>query len=137
PVRRVPGPGQRLEQSELLVLQLIALAENLDDLIIGIAMVGGGVVPRRMPQRTRDDRYLFLAQHVAGVLKMHEILELEGDVMQLHVGPGEEIHGVMIRVAAHEAEEIPDPIGDTKAEDPLVEGNRALDVGRKESDMPE
>ena len=68
---------------------------------------------------------------------MHEILELEGDVMQLHVGPGEEIHGVMIRVAAHEAEEIPDPIGDTKAEDPLVEGNRALDVGRKESDMPE
>ena len=64
---------------------VIELAEKLDDLIIGIAMVGGDVVPRPMPQRTPDDRYLFLAHHVAGVLKVHEILKLEGDVMQLHV----------------------------------------------------
>src|SRR5215467_3200275 len=68
---------------------------------------------------------------------MHEVLELERDVMKLHVRTGEEVHGVMIRIAAHEAEEIADPVGDAKAEHPLVERHGALDVGRVEGDMSE
>src|SRR6516164_5125163 len=57
--------------------------------------------------------------------------------MKRHVRAGEEVHGVMIRIAAHEAEEIADPVGDAKAEHPLVERHGALDVGRVEGDVSE
>src|SRR5215510_10114598 len=66
---------------------------------------------------------------------MHEVLELERDVMKLHVRTGEEVHGVMIRIATHEAEEIANPVGDAKAQHPLVECHGALDVGCEEGDM--
>src|SRR6266849_376281 len=68
---------------------------------------------------------------------MDEILELERDVMKLHVRSGEEIHGMMIGIAAHEAEEIADPVRDAKAENFLIEANGAPDVGSEEGDMPE
>src|SRR6266566_8270079 len=68
---------------------------------------------------------------------MDEVLELERDVMELHVRPGEEVHAVMIGIAAHEAEEIADPVRDAKAENLLVEADGALNVGRVESDMAE
>src|ERR1700686_2185525 len=57
--------------------------------------------------------------------------------MQLDSRAGEEIHGVMIRIAAHEAEEIADPVRDAKAQHFLVEGNGALDIGSEEGNMPE
>ena len=57
--------------------------------------------------------------------------------MKLHVRTGEEIHGVMIRIAAHEAEEIADPVGDAKAEHPLVKCDGALDIRRVEGDVSE
>src|SRR5271166_793395 len=63
---------------------------------------------------------------------MDEILELERDVMKLDVRPAEEVHGVMIGIAAHEAEEIADPVGDAKTEHLLVEADSALDVGGEE-----
>src|SRR6266436_1420546 len=130
-------PGARLEIAELLILHLVELAEELDHLLILVAMVSGDVVSRAVPQRTPDDRDLFLTHHLARVLQMHEVLELECDVMKLHVRTGEEIHGVMIWIAAHEAEEIADPVGDAKAEHPLVECHGALDVGREKGDVPE
>src|SRR5215468_8686905 len=130
-------PGARLEIAELLILHLVELAEELDHLLILVAMVGGDVVSRAVPQRTPDDRDLFLAHHLARVLQMHEVLELERDVMKFHVRTGEEVHGVMIRIAAHEAEEIADPVGDAKAEHPLVERHGALDVRRVEGDVSE
>src|SRR5262245_63222872 len=68
---------------------------------------------------------------------MHEVLELERDVMKLHVRTGEEVHGMMVGIAAHEAEEIADPVGDAKAQLALVECHGALDVGRVEGDMSE
>src|SRR6516165_5377619 len=137
PLRRVPMPGARLEIAELLVLHLVELAEELDHLLILVAMVSGDVVSWAVPQRTPDDRDLFLAHHLARVLQMHEVLELERDVMKLHVRTGEEVHGVMIRIAAHEAEEIADPVGDAKAEHSLVERHGALDVRREKGDMSE
>src|SRR6516165_9283509 len=68
---------------------------------------------------------------------MDEILELDRDVMELHVRPADEIASVMIGIAAHEAEEIADPVGDAKAEHLLVEADGTLDVGREKGDMPE
>ena len=68
---------------------------------------------------------------------MDEVLQLEGDMVQLHVRPGEEVHAVMVWIAAHETEEIADPVGDAKAENLLVESDRALDIRSKEGDMAE
>src|SRR6516225_10568370 len=68
---------------------------------------------------------------------MDEILELERDVMELHVRAAEEIDSVMIGIATHEAEEIADPVGDAKAEHLLVKADGTLDVGREKGDMPE
>src|SRR5262245_8218300 len=136
-LRRVVMPRARLEIAELLVLHLIELAEELDDLVVNVAMIGGDVVPRTVPQWPPDDRHPFLPHDLTRVLQMHEILELEGDMVKRHVGAGEEIHRVMTRIAAHEAEEIADPVGDAKAEDALVECDGALDVRRVEGDVSE
>src|SRR5262245_12050910 len=68
---------------------------------------------------------------------MDEILELEGDVVELGLRTAEEVHGVMIRVAAHEAEEIADPVGDAEAEHVLVEGNVEPDGGSEKRPVPE
>src|SRR5436190_6446993 len=68
---------------------------------------------------------------------MDEVFELERDVMQLHVRPGKEVHGVMIGITAHETEEIPDPVRHAKAEHLLVESDGTLNIGREEGDMPE
>ncbi len=43
----------------------------------------------------------------------------------------------MVRVAAHEAEEIADPVGDAEAQHLLIEAHGALDLGRIERDMAE
>src|SRR4029077_13634742 len=116
PLRRVVVPGARLEIAELLVGPLVELAEELDDLFVLVAMIGGDVVTGPMPQRSPDDRHLFLSHQLARVLQVHEILELKGDVMKFGIGSGEEVHGVMIAVAAHEAEEVADPVGNAKTQ---------------------
>src|SRR5215467_3722966 len=43
-LRRIVMPGARLEIAELLVLHLVELAEELDHLVVLVAMVGGDVV---------------------------------------------------------------------------------------------
>src|SRR5579884_3458070 len=56
PLRRVVMPGPRLEIAELLVDHLVELAEELDDLVVRIAVVGGDVVAGAVAQRSPDDR---------------------------------------------------------------------------------
>src|SRR6516225_10379047 len=65
PLRRVAVPRARFEIAELLVLHLVELAEELDNLLILVAMVSGDVVSRTVPQRTPDDRNLFLTHDLA------------------------------------------------------------------------
>ena len=43
----------------------------------------------------------------------------------------------MIRIAAHEDEEVADPVGDAESEDVLVEAHGGLDIGREERGMAE
>src|SRR5580704_13837146 len=73
PLRRVLMPGPRLEVAEVLVDHLVELAEELDHLIVGVAVVGGDVVPWPMAQRAPDDRNLALAEQVAGILQVDEV----------------------------------------------------------------
>src|SRR5262249_24109170 len=60
PLRRVAVPRARFEIAELLILHLVELAEELDDLLILVAMVIGDVVAWAVPQRAPNDRDLFL-----------------------------------------------------------------------------
>src|SRR5205809_885071 len=99
PLRRVVVPRARLEVAELLVLHLVELAEELDDLPILVAMIGGDVVSGPVPQRTPNDRDPLLSHRLARILQMHEVLELERDVVKLGLGAAEKIHGVMIGIA--------------------------------------
>src|SRR5215211_8801602 len=68
PLRLVVMPGTRLEISELLVEHLIELAEELDHVVVVVAVVGGDVVAGAVAQRPPDDRDLLLPQHLARVL---------------------------------------------------------------------
>src|SRR5262249_15269869 len=65
PLPRVAVPPAPLRTTELLILHLVELAEELDDLLILVAMVSGDVVSRAVPQRAPDDRDLFLAHDLA------------------------------------------------------------------------
>src|ERR1700682_554825 len=78
PLRRVLMPGPRLEIAEVLVHHLVELAEEFDHLIVGIAVIGGDVVAGAVAQRSPDDRDLALAEPVAGLLQVDEILQLGG-----------------------------------------------------------
>ncbi len=49
------------------------------------------------------------------VLQMDEVLQLERHVMHFRGRAADEIHGVMIRIAAHEHEEVGNPIRDPEA----------------------
>src|SRR5580692_12397861 len=81
PLRGVLMPGPWLEIAEVLVDHLVELAEEFDHLIVRVAVIGGDVVPGPVAQRAPDDRDLALAEQVAGILQVDEILQLEGHVV--------------------------------------------------------
>src|SRR5271170_8266251 len=120
PLRRIEMPRPRLEITKLFVEYLIELAKEFDDLIVRIAVIGGDIVPRAVAQRAPDDRDALLPEQVAGILQMNEVLQFEGHVMHFAIGAADEIHRMMIRVAAHEDEKVVDPVGDLKSEDLAV-----------------
>src|SRR5580700_9643828 len=74
PLRRVLMPGPRLEIAEVLVDHLVEFAEEFDHLVVRVAVIGGDVVARAVAQRAPDDRDLALAEQVAGILQVDEIL---------------------------------------------------------------
>src|SRR5579884_1098813 len=137
PLRRVLMPRPRLEIAELFIEHLVELAEQLDDLIVRIAVIGCDIVPRTVAQRPPDDRDLALAKQVARVLQMNEILQLERHVMHFDVVAANEIHGVVISVATHEHEEVFDPIGDAETHHFLIELGRLLRIIDHPGDVAE
>src|SRR4029077_13164951 len=70
-------------------------------------------------------------------LDMSPILQLESDVMHLSALAAHEVHGVMVRAAAHEHEPILDPVGYSKAEHAGVERGILLRFRNHERKMPE
>src|SRR5690242_6378913 len=95
------------------------------------------VVARAEPHRSPDDRNSSLAKKIAGGLQMREIPQLEGDVMHLDVLADNEIDRVMVGVAAHEHEEVADPVGNAEAEDVAVELGHRPGIMGDEGDMSE
>src|SRR5262245_54668682 len=110
PLRTVRVPGTRIEEAELLVQDLIELGEELDHVLIRIAMIDRHVVSGTVAQRSPDDRDAVLREHVAAVLDRGEIADLEGDVVHPRALAAQEVHGVMVGIAAHEHEEVAVPV---------------------------
>jgi hypothetical protein len=121
PLRAIVVPGPRIEIAELVVLHLVELGVELDHPVVVVAVEGGEVVPGAKTHRPPDDRNLPLAEKIARRLQVGEIFQLVGDVMHLDILAGDEIYRMMVGVAAHEDEEIADPVGDTETENLAVE----------------
>src|SRR5579872_3089391 len=65
PLRRILVPRPRLEIAEFFIDHLIEFAEELDDLIVRIAMISGDVVPGAVAQRPPDDWDFLLSEQIA------------------------------------------------------------------------
>ena len=74
---------------------------------------------------------------IARGLQVREIPELVGDVMHLGALAADEIHRMVVGVAAHEYEKVADPIGDAEPQHLFVELGERLRLRRDEGDMPE
>ena len=130
-------PRPRLEIAELLVLHLIELGIELDDVVVGVVVIGRDVVARPVPQRSPDDRNRLLAEQLAGVLDVGEVLHLERDVVHLRLLAGEEVHRVMVRAAAQKREEVLHPVGNPEAEHLRIEFGDLPGVVDDEGDVAE
>src|SRR5918994_1392590 len=64
PLRMVAVPRPRIEVAERLVEHLVELGEQLDDLIVRIAMVGVDVVARPVPPRPPGEIDVLRAEEV-------------------------------------------------------------------------
>ena len=130
-------PGAGVEIAQFLVLELVEFDIEFDILVVEIAVIDRDVVAGPMPHRSPVDRDLPQRQEFAGVLDMGEILHLEGDVMHLGLGAADEIHRVVVGVAAQEDEEILDPVGHPEAQHAAIEIRHRLGILHHIGDVPE
>src|ERR1700716_2008186 len=113
-------PGARIEIPQILVQHLVHLGVERDHVIVGIAVIDANVVADAMTPRPPDNRHILLAQMIAGGLYVPPVLQLEGYVVHPRALAGCEVDGVMIRAAAHEAEEDFLPVRNPEAENLLI-----------------
>src|SRR5437899_3081764 len=96
PLRAIAMPGARIEIAERFIHHLVELGEQLDDLVVGVAVIGEDVVARPVAPRAPGELDVAAAEEVAGGLYLRPILELESDMMH----PGglalDEIHRVVV-----------------------------------------
>ena len=95
------------------------------------------VVAGPKPQRSPDHRDFALAQQIAADLQVGEVAQFEGDVMHGDVLGGDEIHCVVVGVAAQEHEEVADPVRHPEAQNLGVKLCNRLGVGDAERDVAE
>ena len=104
-------------------------------LIILVAVENRDVVARTKPQRSPDQGDPSPCQEVTCVLNVREVFQLKGHVVHACHAASQEVHGMMIRAAPHEDEEVVDPVRDFESEQLLVEGRDRFRIGREEGHM--
>src|SRR4051812_13065323 len=120
-LRTVRMPGTRIEKAEFLVQHLVELGKELDHVLVGIAVVDRDIVSGAVAQRSPDDRDAVMREHIATLLDRREVAHLEGDMVHLGALAADEVHGVVVRVAAHEYEKVTVPVRDLEAQHALIE----------------
>src|SRR5436190_21477537 len=94
-LRAVAVPRPRIEIAELLVQHLVELGEQLDDLVVRIAVIGVDVVAGAVASRSPDQLNVLGAEEVAGALNLRPVLQLEGDVVHADGLAAREVDGVV------------------------------------------
>lgn len=128
-------PQLRIKISQGLVGHLIELRVELDDLAIWIAVISEDIVSRPVASWSPDQRKPPPTEQVACALDMSNVRQLEGDVMHSLIGITQKVHGMVIRPAAEEGEEVADPIGFPEIQKVTEEFCRSFDVGYLEGDV--
>ena len=136
-LRMIAVPRPRLEIAEIFIQHFVELGEHLDDLVIGVAVIGINIVAGAVTAGTPDDRNFFAAEEVARRLHLRPVLQLESDVVHLRALAAHEIDGVVVRPAAHEDEPVLDPVRHAKSENLAVEVGILFRLRDDESQMAE
>src|SRR6516165_2761439 len=128
-------PRTRIEIAELLVLHLVELNVKLDVLVVAIPMIDGDVMTWAMTHRSPVDWHFAQREQFARILNVSEVLHLKGNVMHLDLRAADEIHSVMVRVAAQEDEIVLDPVRNPEAQHATVKVSHRLRVLVEMRDM--
>src|SRR5262245_33538019 len=121
-------PRAGIEIAEFLVLHLVELNVKLDVLVVAIPMIDGDVMTRAMTHRSPVDRHFAQREQFARILDMSEVLHLKGNVMHLDLRAVDEIHSMMVRIAAQKDEIVLDPVRHPEAQHATVKVSHRLRV---------
>src|SRR5215207_7882379 len=77
------------------------------------------------------------AEEIAGGQDLRPVLQLEGDMMHDRALASHEVHGVVVRTAAHKGKPVFDPVRDTKSQNLAVEVGEFFRIIDAERQMPE
>src|SRR5713226_6301651 len=135
-LRTVRMPGTWIEIAELLIQDLIELGKEFDHVLIRVAMIDRDVVSGAMAQRSPDDRDLVMREHIAAVLDGGEIPHLERNMVHPRSFAAQEIHGVVVWVAAHEHEKVAVPVRYLETHHAFIKIARLLHVRHHEGAVP-
>src|ERR1700693_2281481 len=102
PLRPILVPRPRVEIAQRLVFHLIHLAEKLDAHLVGIAVIDRDIVADDVAARTPDQMEVVAGERFRRALDFGPVLDLKRDVVELRLGVVDEIHGVVVGIAAQE-----------------------------------
>src|ERR1700730_282146 len=118
-------PGPRLVEAEFRN-ELIHLRVKLDDHLVGIVVIAGDVVARRVARRTPELLDPGSAKTVRRHCMVGRVLEFEGDVMKPRLRGADHVDHVVVPVAGEKGRDPLDIVGVPEAKELLVEFDELL-----------
>ena len=126
--REVFMPGPRLVEAEFRN-ELIHLRVKLDDQLVGIIMIAGDVVARRVARGAPELLDAGGAKTVRRHCVVRGVLELEGDVMKPRLGSIDHVDHVVVSITGEKGCDALDIVRVAAAEEFLVEFAELLSFG--------
>src|ERR1700730_5019291 len=125
PHRQMFMPGPRLVEAEFRN-ELIHLRVELDDHLVGIIMIAGDVVARRVARGAPDLLYAGGTKTVRRHCMVCGVLELEGDVMKPRLRGADHVDHVVVSVTGEKGRDPLDIVRVAEAKELLVEFDELL-----------
>ena len=133
-LRQVGVPGARLAKPQLGHEHVHVVVE-LDQRAIRAVVVGGDIVPRRVPRRAPQRRQVGSRELVGGAELMLVPRQLEGEMVQCRERCLDHVEHMVVAVAGDEGDEILEPVSGRKTEPVDKEGDQPRRVGAEHGDM--
>src|SRR5271170_5762039 len=132
--RKVLVPGTRLAHAQLRK-EYVHLGIELDENPVGVVMVGGEIVTRRVAGRPPKRRRSGMGQLVASGWMSRVVSQLEGDVVNPGLGDMYEVDHMVIAVACQERCDAFEFVRVPKAKEVLVKPPQFVGLGADHRDM--